>query len=481
MIQLRDYQARDVERIRRSYATGHRAPLYVLPTGGGKTVCFAHIAQAAHNKGSRVIILTHRSRLLRQASRQLAELGIPHGRIAPKARNTRDIIQVASIQTLSNRLDRIKPPDLIIGDEGHHLTPKSQMGRIVKAFPGARLLIVTATPERLDRQGLGVQSGGFADDMILGPTTSELMDMGYLCRADVYAPALIDTSKLHRQMGDFNKKELADMVDTRQITGNAVEHYAKICPGVPAVAFCVSVLHAKHVTDEFRAAGFRWETLEGSQDEDEQERILQDLESGAIDGVSSCELISEGMDIPRVGCVILLRPTESPTLAVQQPGRGLRPYAGKDKAIILDHSGNIMRHIMVPGIAALCGIHDFEPNPWTLEGSRRKKNEAPTISVRQCSECYFVYKAFLSECPQCGHRSRISKPREVEQIDGELVKLDKERAEFLAKKRAQDEVRACKTLEELQELGRRRGYKPNWAHKRFEILEVYKMKRGSTG
>ena len=125
MLTLRDYQARDVDRIRRSYATGHRAPLYVLPTGGGKTVAFAHIAQAAHAKGNRVTILVHRAELLGQASRQLAELGIAHGRIAPKARNTRDTIQVASVQTLARRLDRVKAPDLIIVDECHHISSDS--------------------------------------------------------------------------------------------------------------------------------------------------------------------------------------------------------------------------------------------------------------------------------------------------------------------------------------------------------------------
>lgn len=468
MIQLRDYQARDVERIRQSFASGHRAPLYVGATGMGKTVIFAHIAQAAHAKGKRVTILVHRQELLTQASSKLAALGIAHGRIAPHARNTRDTIQVASVQTLARRLDRVlNPPDLLIIDEAAHAVA-GQWKKIIAAFPTTKILGVTATPERLDGQGLGVNVGGIFDDLILGPPISELIRNGYLCNAEVYAPSTVDLSGIHRRGSDFDAKELSERMESGTITGDAVAHYQKLCDGKSAIAFCVSIMHAEHVAEQFRNSGYTAMALSGKTDSGERKQAIEHLGDGRLQVLTSCDIVSEGTDIPRVEVIIDLRPTESLALYLQHLGRAGRLYEGKQFFIQLDHAGNALRH----------GMYD-EDREWTLEGKKRKKNDATAISVRQCSECYRVYRAFLAACPGCGHRPKISKPREVEQVEGELVKLDRERAEFLAKKRAHDEVKACKTLEDLQELGRKRGYKSGWSIKRWEIIQMYAHKRAA--
>lgn len=462
---LRDYQAHGVADIRESYRRGRRAPLYVLPTGGGKSAVFAHIAQAAHTKGNRVMILVHRQELLSQASRQLAALGIAHGRIAPKARNTRDTIQVASVQTLARRLDRVKPPDLIIVDECHH-SQAGQWRKIINAFPEARILGVTATPTRLDGQGLGTIAGGFYDDLILGPSVAELMAGGHLCNADVYAPANIDLSGVRRIGGDYDKKELNLRLDKSTITGDAISHYRRICDGQPAIAFCVSVLHAQHVAEQFRSAGYTAQCVDGKTDDAVRRQAIIDLGTGALNVLTSCEIISEGVDVPRVAVAILLRPTQSLGMHLQQCGRVLRPYPGKERSYILDHAGNCLRH----------GLPD-EDREWTLEGRKRKPRESETVlSVRQCSQCFRVYKAVIRACPGCGFVMPVI-VREVEQVDGELVKMEKDRQEWMRKQEMHHEVKSAKTLAELQALGEKRGYKPGWAKKRFEILESYKSIR----
>ena len=259
MLQLRPYQSDAVARVRNSYIEGNRAPLVVLPTGGGKTIIFSYIAANTAARGKRALILVHRVELLRQTSEKLQFAGVHHGLVNPLY--TPDItapVQVASVQTLVRRLEDFKryiSPDLIIIDEAHHATAGTWR-KIVEAFPSARILGVTATPVRADGAGLGADAGGLFDDLVMGPQISELIRLGFLVTPVVYAPTeRIDLSGIRIKMGDYEKKEIELRVDKPTITGNAVQHYRRLCDGVPAVAFCISIAHAEHVAAEFRAAG----------------------------------------------------------------------------------------------------------------------------------------------------------------------------------------------------------------------------------
>lgn len=457
MVQLRDYQQAAVDRIRFSYASGRRAPLYQLSTGGGKTVIFAHIAAASLARGKRVWVLVHRAEILTQTSRALAGLGVPHGRIASGSRHSRDSVQIASVQTLARRLEKVQPPDLVIIDEAHHATA-GQWRAILSAFPQAKLLGVTATPSRMDGQGLGVSAGGFFDDLILGPSTAELTAAGYLCPADIYAPSTPDLSSVRRIQSDFARADLAGQMDKPSITGDAVAHYRKLADGLPAIAFCVSVAHARHVADQFQAAGYRAACLDGGTEDAARRRMIDDLGSGGLQVLTSCEIVSEGTDIPIVAAAIFLRPTQSLVLYLQQAGRVLRPYPGKKRALILDHAGNCLRHGMPE-----------DDRVWTLDGRKRKskKSEDPeSLSVRQCPACFRVYQSFLGQCPGCGLEA-VARERKVEERPGELVKLEKARLE----RERRQEVARCKSFEDLQILARSKGYKPGWARHVWEARE----------
>jgi DNA repair protein RadD len=453
--ELREYQRAGVESLRASYRAGRRAPLFVLPTGGGKTAVFSHIAEGARARGKKVTILVHRKELLLQASAALTRLSVEHGILAPWAAQSPADVQIASIQTLARRIERVSKPDLLIIDEAHHATSASYRA-VLAAYPAAHVLGVTATPCRTDGAGLR----DIFDDLILGPSIGELIRQGFLVPPVVYAPPIgIDVTGVRRKMGDYDKGELAERIDKPKITGSAVEHYQKYCPGQPAIAFCVSIQHAENVAEEFRGAGVRAVRVDGGMDDSSRRAAIEGLGNGAIDLVTSADLIGEGVDIPRVSAAILLRPTHSTALYLQQVGRALRPYEGKTQALILDHVGNVMRH----------GLPD-DDRDWTLDAapkSGREKADPTLIRVEQCERCFFVYESGPEKCPACGNL-QPSKVRKIDAVDGELAKLTKEAVEA-ARKAKRREQGSAQTLEDLIALGRAKGYKnPKfWAEKVF--------------
>lgn len=484
MITLRDYQQTAVDAIRYSYANRHRAPLLVLPTGGGKTTIFAYVTQQAASKGKCVFLLCHRAELVKQISMTLAKFGCHHQVIAPPAivnqcRNGQFLelgesfiapcrVYVSSVQTLVKRMDKIAhTPDIIVIDEAHHLTNGSTWGKVIDAYPKARLLPVTATPCRLDGKGLGIDEGGYADDIIIGQTMASLIANKYLSEYRIFCPPnALDLSNVKTRMGDYSKDELAEAMDKPTITGDAVKHYHKLCNNRRAVVFCVTVAHAEHVRDSFNAAGIASESLDGTLEPNERDARIKRFESGETLVLTSCDVVSEGFDLPSIECAILLRPTKSLSLYLQQVGRALRVTKGKSEAVILDHVGAAMRH----------GLPDTE-REWTLEGRKkksRKSDDEPDVNIKTCKECFAVFESKLTECPNCGHVN-ITKKAEIAVTDGELVELDK--TQVILQRKA--EVRAAKDFQSLVNLGQSRGYKypAQWATKQIELRAEYAKRR----
>lgn len=456
MLQLRPYQERAVAGVRSAFLRGLRAPLLVLPTGGGKTVCFCDIAMKTAARNKNVWILVHRVELLRQTSRALTKSGVFHGLINPNfTPNYTAKVQVASVQTLANRLGKLPPPDLIIIDEAHHATAGTWR-KICAQYPQAYILGVTATPVRGDGKGLGKDCGGTFDTIVMGPQIQELIDMGFLVPPIVYAPRdQIDLSDVSIKMGDYDRGELELKVDKPGITGDAVDHYTRLCPGEPAVAFCISIKHAEHVAAKFTEAGYRAFAVDGTMEDDKRQRLLAGLGNGTVDVICSCDLISEGTDIPAIACAIMLRPTQSLGLYLQQGGRALRPCAGKARAIILDHVCNALTHGLLQ-----------EEREWSLDGvakkKKKKKQSGPIIKVIQCEECYCCYEPVLLKCPQCGFAPE-RKFREPNVREGELSELSAEAAAMFRKKQ-RGEIAAARTEAELRKIAELRGYKEGWVN-----------------
>jgi superfamily II DNA or RNA helicase len=425
----------------------------VLPTGAGKTVIFCAIAESAAKKNNSVLILVHRQELLIQTSEHLTRLGVEHGLIAPGHSMTGDLVQVASVHTIVRRLDRIVKPSLIIIDECHHAGAQTWK-TIIDYCHGSYILGVTATPCRLDGKGLGVFAGGYFEIMIEGPNISDLIYRGYLAPPITYAPSDIDLTGVHLRGGDYDQHEINTRVDKPKITGNAIDHYIKLSRGLPAIAFCASIKHADHVATEFSIAGVKAASLTGKMSDYERKNKIKGLANGAIEVLTSCDIISEGTDIPVVNTAILLRPTASVGLYLQQCGRVLRMFEGKKNAIILDHVGNCIRH----------GLVD-EVREWSLNGIKKREKKTagePQLKIKRCIKCFAMFYAHLTHCPQCGTICK-SNGREIAQIDGELSLVDKQIMERARIVNHREQGRA-RSLEDLLAVARQRGYKPQWAH-----------------
>jgi superfamily II DNA or RNA helicase len=220
----------------------------------------------------------------------------------------------------------------------------------------------------------------------------------------------MDTSKLRKVRGEFDMREAAAALEQAKIHGDAVEHYLKIVAPGTALVSCVSVEFADAMAARFNAAGIPARAITGGCSEDDQEEIFDDLGKGIIKVVTYCEMLSEGVDVPSINAAILLRPTASVTMYLQQVGRCLRPKADGSAAIILDHVGNVQRH----------GLPTEERN-WTLEGrDKRKRDAAP--SVRMCPRCFAANATTAQVCGECGHEF-TTEARELEEASGELVEI----------------------------------------------------------
>jgi superfamily II DNA or RNA helicase len=449
MTVLRPYQAAAVDSLRLSYRSGKRAPLYQLPTGAGKTLVFSYIVSGAANRGRSAWIIVHRQELLLQASRKLSEFNVEHGVIAPGHSGTRDPIQVVSVQTIARRLKTGRlgafRPDLLVIDEAHH-APAKTWTEVLGAFSRARLLGVTATPARLDGRGLS----DIFDDLILGPSIGELIGQGYLVQPICYAPPGANLKGVHSRYGDYVKSEAERAVDQPTITGDAIDHYRRLGEGMPGIAFCVSIDHAQHVAAQFNAAGIRAASIDGGMSDGERQNLIRALSNGGLRVLTSCDLVSEGTDIPVAGVAILLRPTQSLGMHLQQVGRVLRPAPGKTKAVVLDHVGNTAKH----------GLPD-EERVWTLtEGAVKRKAGDSTPPVRQCPKCYATHRP-APRCPGCGHVYQ-GEAREIVQVEGQLEKVDPALAKLDEDFRRREEVRLAKSRDELLRIARARGYREGW-------------------
>lgn len=421
-----------------SMRSGVRSMLVQSPTGSGKTILTAYMLKTAESKGMAAFFIVHRRELIEQSIETFNTVNVPHGVIArgfPQNRNK--LIQIASIQTLVRRYEQFKKPSLIIWDECHHISAGS-WDRLYRSFPDAYHIGLTATPQRLDGTGLNK----WFEKMIKGPSVRWLIDNGFLCNYTLYAPSGVNLDGVHTRMGDYVQSEIEDIVDRPTVTGDAIKHYLKFCNGKRAVAFCVSVKHSKHVVEQFNKSGIIAAHVDAKTPPEERSTIIRRFRDGKIKVLSNVELFGEGFDLPALEAAILLRPTKSIGLYLQQVGRALRPSLDKDKAVILDHAGN-------------CHIHGFpdDEREWSLKGRKGKKSK-PGVLIKTCKACFAAIPSKSEKCPHCGYEF-IPVGREVEFVDGDLVEVDTK----VTKDAKLVEQGKCRTFEDLVALGKRRNYR----------------------
>lgn len=431
----RPYQAVLEAQIYDAWSADARNVLMVLPTGGGKTVVFAKILQ--QHQGA-AIAIAHRQELVGQISVALAVLKVPHHIIAPAA-VIRSIVQlqvqilgrssydpnapkaVAGVDTLIKRGDRLnswpQSVTLRVQDEDHHTLRANKWGTAAEMFPNAKGLGVTATPRRTDGKGLGRHADGLADVLIEGPTMRELIDMGYLTDYRILAPpSNLDLSDVSvTGTGEYSPIKLKTAIRRSKIVGDVVEHYLKYAPGKLGLTFATDVETAGDISKQFNEAGVPAEIIHAKTPDSVRATILQRFKKRELMQLVNVDIFGEGFDLPALEVVSMARPTQSLSLYMQQFGRALRPMEGKDRALILDHAGNVARH----------GLPDA-PRTWSLDRRDRRSAAADdgVIPVTVCPACTGVYERIYKVCPYCGHTPVPVLRNGPEFVDGDLLELD---------------------------------------------------------
>lgn len=428
MSELRPYQSALLDEVRQAYREGARRPCIVLPCGGGKSCITAEAAKCATDKGNRVLFLVHRRELVDQIRQTFYDWGVDLS-----------LCRVEMVQTACRRINRMHVPRLIITDENHHCLASSYR-KIYDAFPDAQCLGVTATPVRLNGGGLGDVN----DRLVLGVSAKWLIESNHLAPYEYYAPAVADLSGVHTKRGEYVTSEVMDVLDHATIYGDVVGHYQKLAAGHKAVCYCASVSHSKEMAERFQAAGIPAAHIDGETDKYTRKRIIDKFRSGTIQILCNVDLISEGFDVPDCSCAILLRPTQSLTLFIQQSMRPMRYQPGKT-AIIIDHVGNYTRF----------GMPD-DDREWTLESKRKKKKMVQDgEKIRQCPECFFTFP-FAGTCPKCGFEFPTGRGEIEENRTAELQLV----RGFTVDYSTPDD---CASYAELLQYAKVRGYKPGWA------------------
>jgi len=410
---LRPYQKEAIQKIREAYISGNKSILVVSPTGSGKGVILSEIIKSANDKGKRVLFLVHRREILFQVSAYMDRYEIPHGVILSGEEYIGgNLVELATVQTLRNRMKNhyYKMAEIVIIDEAHHATAETYWS-IIREYADNMTIGFTATPCRTSGKGLGK----LFDTLVNVATIDELTKDGYLVPIKYYAPSEPDLSEVKVTGGDYNGKQLDRVMRQPKLIGDIIENWVRLADNRQTIVFTTTVAHSVAVCEAFIEVGIPAEHLDGTTEKLDRGEILYRFKSGDTRVICNCAVLTEGVDIPDISCVVMARPTKSLSLYMQTIGRGMRPAPGKEDLYYIDHSGACYEHGPVDGIT------DWTLDEKTKNGSKeneeRKKKESKPLT---CQNCSLLYQGQI-KCPQCGTiPDKNTYGKDVEYIDYEL-------------------------------------------------------------
>ena len=466
VIELRPDQETVLNAVRASL-TRVQSVIVQCPTGWGKTALATVIANRVYQKKNRAIFSVHRKQLIKQTINTFGMVGLPYGLIAAGMKpNPYEYVQIASIDTLRNRLDKYQAKLLVV-DEAH-LAAAPTWKRCIDHYKerGAKILLLTATPTRLDGKALR----DIADDIVCGPRVRWLIDNGMLSEYRAFAPSMPAFDTLHTRFGDYISKEVEDLIDRPAIIGDAIDAWKKHAPGKRTICFAVSRKHGQHMVDAYNSAGIPAVYMDGETKAAERERRISQFANGEAKVLVNIQLCTEGFDLSaQIGREVpieagaFLRPTKSLALAIQMVGRCLRRKP--DPAILMDHVNLFRTH----------GLPD-DDREWTLDGKFKRQgektaNDTPP-SVCLCQHCFAYFRPKMF-CPECGVIREI-KGREVTEKEGELAEyqIEELRAHHEKVGRAIDmrKLREDKApIKAWEALAAKYGYKRGWAYHQHKM------------
>jgi superfamily II DNA or RNA helicase len=425
-MELRNYQISIINEIKRNLLE-YKKICIQAPCGSGKSVILAKIINDTTVKNNRVLFLVHRKELIEQIKNTLDQFNVNF-----------DLVDLYMVQTACRRLEKMKRPAVIITDENHHCLAASYV-KVYEYFNDAFLLGFTATPIRLNGEGLEE----IYNYMVKGPEIKWLIENNYLAPYKMYSVKLANTSDLHIRAGEYKKDEMTNLMEQKKIYGETITNYLKLAAGKKTIVYCASVKSSINTANQFNENNIPAKHLDGNTPKNERAEAIQDFRDGKITVLTNVDLFGEGFDVPDCECVILLRPTMSLSLYIQQSMRSMR-YKEAKTAIIIDHVGNCFKH----------GLPD-DDREWTLKGKLKK--EKNQVGIRECPACFRVVDSGIKICPYCGHVFNQNKEKtKAVTIDIDLEEINKK--DILRGKRF-SYIHELKTLREIIDFVEIKNYK----------------------
>ena len=350
---LRPYQEAARAAIHGEWDQGRRKTLLVLPTGTGKTIVFAAVAEDQVRRGERVLVLAHRGELLEQAADKIGKvtgLGCSVEKAEQSSLGDWYRVTVGSVQTLmrEKRLERFDPGHFgtIIVDEAHHVLSDSYQ-RVLAHFPEANVLGVTATPDRGDMRNLGQ----YFDSLAYEYRITQAIREGYLCKIKAQTiPLKLDMTGVGTQAGDYKAADVGHALDP--YLDKIADEMRTYCAGRKTVVFLPLIETSRRFCALLQNRGFRAAEVNGNSED--RAEVLADFAAGRYDVLCNSMLLTEGWDCPSVDCIVVLRPTKVRSLYCQMIGRGTRLAPGKDHLLVLDFLWHTTRHELCRPAFLIC-------------------------------------------------------------------------------------------------------------------------------
>ena len=457
-ISLRPYQEIFINKIRNKFKRNFKRVVGVAPCGAGKTIIAGWMIRKSLENKFCSLFLVHRKELIDQTAETFERLNIPFGIISAGVKPSYTLpVQIASVQTLVNRLNEIEPPTFIICDECHHILADTYT-HVINRYSDAFLLGLTATPVRLDGRGLG----NIFQEMVFGPEVNELIREKALSPYTFCGEPLksINIDQLlglvEDDKGDYKKSPLSKLMRGEKISNEIVRKYLEHASGLKGICYCVDIAHSKELADTFQRQGIKAVQIDGTTPRAERAQIIREFRAGYYKILCNAELFGEGFDVPDCQCVILARPTKSVGLYIQQAMRPMRidPNNPDKVARIIDCVKN-------------CEVHgDIKAyRDWSLED--RKK---------QCPQCGKWIPCYVAKCPHCGYEWE-EKKKIIQVVSGK--KSDEEEQYHMGEleERFNDgaEPSFQFKLEYLMSVAKERHYQRGWVYRKIQrFIRLYK-------
>ena len=405
-MKLRSYQTDAIGKLFGAIRGGKRRPVVQSPTGSGKTVIAASIIRKALDKGKRVLFCVPSLSLIDQTVERFAAQGITDVGVIQSMHwmtDPRQPVQICSVQTLARR-GIPDNADFAIIDECHVMFELYTKWFGTKSWHDKPIIGLSATPWA---KGMGK----IWDDLVIGTTTSELIELGHLSGFKVFACAHPDLSGVKTVAGDYDVGGLGTAMNKATLNADIISTWLEKGQDRPTLCFAVNRLHAKSIQEQFEKAGVRTGYVDAYSTLEERDAIAKQFQNGDIRIVCNVGVLTTGVDWD-VRCIILARPTKSEILYTQIIGRGLRISNDKDYCLILDHSDTTLR------LGFVTDIHHNELDT----GSKNKQHKMGPPLPKECPQCHALRPAKVLVCEACGFK--VEPKNSVHTLPGELQELD---------------------------------------------------------